>query len=387
MKLGRGIIRFTLSLLLAGGVGVLLAGTIYLTEYDPRWLVFLGGVLFAAVLSLASQASKAEWLLARRRRQVERLRGQLAAEAARSRNASVAFQAADLRLRKLGETLRSVVLFVDREQVCRLHNPPAALVLARKNEPVDGRPLRELFGEATYAAMRPYLEKSLAGAACSYELLWSTPEGASRYAVRQVPVWAGASAVPPEGVCLLITLALLAQGLSAPHPAQPLAPAPAGGVHVPSESGETLYLRAIARELTGWDDPKTKLLRALNENRFVLMQQKIQPADPAKGDGPCFEILLRLQEEEDHLLPPGGFLPEAERLGMMEELDRWVVRNLITHCLRRPREQPGGEPPLYFLNLSAAALRSPAFAAYVQKQIEERSFDTRALGFEIAEAT
>ena len=370
--------RFGLSLLVAGVVGGLLAVTIYWTEFDARWLVFLGGVLFAAMLSLVSQVSKAEWLLARRRRQVEKLRGALAEEAARSRNASAAFQLADLRLRKLGEALRSIVLFVDRDQVCRFHNPAAALLLAAKGDAIDGRPLAQLFGEATYGAMQPYVEKSLAGSACSYELLWN----GARYAVRQLPVWNAAGAGHADSVCVVIVpgIRTLEEPVAAPQAATR-----AAALRVPAQNGEALYLRAIAHELTGWDDPKAKLTRALNEDRFLLLQQRIQPVDLAQDDAPCFEILLRLQEEEDNLLPPGGFLPEAERLGMMEDLDRWVVRNLITHCLRRGAARPGWRAPLHFVNVSAAALRSTAFAAYVQKQIEERAFDARALGFEIAE--
>jgi Amt family ammonium transporter len=158
--------------------------------------------------------------------------------------------------------------------------------------------------------------------------------------------------------------------------------------HAESEDrtpGDTAYLSAIARELTGWDDPRGKITRALAEDRFLLYEQRIAPLEIGGADPLCHEILLRLQEEEDHHLPPGGFLPEAERLGLMSEIDRWVVRNLVGWCLARQGRERAWQPPLYCVNLSAAALRDAGFAHYVQTQLQ-RGLPGRALCFEIAEA-
>jgi EAL domain-containing protein (putative c-di-GMP-specific phosphodiesterase class I) len=156
---------------------------------------------------------------------------------------------------------------------------------------------------------------------------------------------------------------------------------------MPGEAGtedeDTAFVRAMANEAAAWSEPKAKLVLALKENQFLLLAQPIAALHPASGDPFCCEILLRLKEEEDHLLPPGGFFPIAERYGMMEELDRWVVRELIT--LRHDAEDEAGRAALYCVNLSQAAVRSHAFARYVQKQLLDRSFDGRHLCFEIAE--
>ena len=64
----------------AGGlvflVCLLLVLTIYFTWLDIQWLAFLGGVLLAAVLALASQVSKAEGRAARRTKQLQKYREQ-----------------------------------------------------------------------------------------------------------------------------------------------------------------------------------------------------------------------------------------------------------------------------------------------------------------------
>ena len=54
--LRRPSVRVILSVALSVMVGVLLIATIYFTRFDLQWLAFLGGVLFAAVLGLVSQA-------------------------------------------------------------------------------------------------------------------------------------------------------------------------------------------------------------------------------------------------------------------------------------------------------------------------------------------
>ena len=125
--------------------------------------------------------------------------------------------------------------------------------------------------------------------------------------------------------------------------------------------------------------------QGLREDRFLLLQQKIVPLKDGLPNPLCYEILLRLQEEEDNLLPPGGFLPLAESYGMMEEVDRWVVRTLIVRCRERQLREKGWRAPLYWVNLSSAALASPEFARSVQRQVQAEQFDGRLLCFEIGE--
>jgi EAL domain-containing protein (putative c-di-GMP-specific phosphodiesterase class I) len=95
-------------------------------------------------------------------------------------------------------------------------------------------------------------------------------------------------------------------------------------------------------------------------------------------------VFLRLQEEEDSLLPPGGFLGYAEQFGMMAQIDRWVVRAVMAHC-SQDEQRPDARSDIYWVNLSRAALRSAEFARSVQSQIRTEAFDGRRLCFEIGE--
>ena len=59
-------------------IGVLLLVTIYFTLLDWQWIIFLSGVLFAALVALASRTSRAEWGNRRRALQLARLKERLA---------------------------------------------------------------------------------------------------------------------------------------------------------------------------------------------------------------------------------------------------------------------------------------------------------------------
>jgi EAL domain-containing protein (putative c-di-GMP-specific phosphodiesterase class I)/PAS domain-containing protein len=373
--LNRRPVRVAASVLAAAGLAALALAALDWTNFDSRWVaVFLGGVLFAAVLALASLAMRAHQIIAQRTGQIERLREQLGQEIARARSALEAMRLAEAKLRLVTDALPALVLFVDRDERCRYHNRAVEMKTGLGPERIAGQPLRDIVGPAVYGAIAPHIVPALSGQSAEYELVWESPgESEPIFAARHVPLAAGGGAV--SGFYLLLTrigaLPVVAD-----------VPAAAASAEDP---GEALYLRSIAEELLGWDDPRAKLERALEENQFLLYAQKILPLKAGLAEPLVFEILLRLQEEEENLLPPGGFLPVAERYGMMEALDRWVVRNLLLWCTTRRKSDPAWRLPLYCVNLSEATLRSAEFARFVKEELGRFGYPGRALGFEIGE--
>lgn len=143
------------------------------------------------------------------------------------------------------------------------------------------------------------------------------------------------------------------------------------------------YLNVIAQDVLGWEQPKRHLLEALQHNRFLLLAQKMLPLKPECP--PMNEVLLRLQEEEDNLLPPGGFFPIAENYGLMGDIDRWVVVNLLTWCAVMRERQTDRQSPVYGVNLSSTALDGPQFARFVRAELERSKVPPGTLCFEIPE--
>ncbi len=131
--------------------------------------------------------------------------------------------------------------------------------------------------------------------------------------------------------------------------------------------------------LSGWKDPVGRMRLALERNEFVLYCQRIAAlSGPVRF--PMAEVLVRLREEEEALLPPGEFLPVFEHFRMMPILDRWVARRVIDH-LRK-----GSRIGRFSINLSGQTLADLDFPGFVSDELKSARIPAAALMFEIDES-
>ena len=151
------------------------------------------------------------------------------------------------------------------------------------------------------------------------------------------------------------------------------------------DGGQALYLRLLNEQMVGWDDPRALLERALAQDQFLLLAQKILSLKPGAADPLCYEVLLRMKKEEDNLLPPGGFFPIAESLGMMPDIDRWVVRNVIAWGAAVAKKNPVARLPLLCVNLSGETFEDRSFVTFVNEQLDTSGLPKRSLCFEVSE--
>lgn len=382
-------VQHLLTVLVTLGVGALLIVTIHFTLFDLQWLTFLGGILFAAILSLASQASKSEWLIARRTRQLERMKEQVEQEKTRGRVAEESLHALEARALLVHDMLPLPILYIDRDLRIRQHNRSFLKLTDWPADRIDGQLLRDV-SPREYALLLPRFHETLAGNLVSYSMSWSASDGTLiNYLVKQVPY--APDSKPVQGFYILM---LPEHGMTPESAAAPAAASSAANnisvgstpyAAITGDSGETMYLHSLSDQLTGSDDPGEKLVQAMQNNEFLLYTQKILPLKTLPFDHGCYEILLRLQEEEDNLLPPGGFIPIAERYGLTEEIDRWVVRRLVNWCSERQKTVPGWPIPLFCINLSEASISNPEFARFVRLELQRAEFPAKQLCFEIGE--
>ena len=138
------------------------------------------------------------------------------------------------------------------------------------------------------------------------------------------------------------------------------------------------------REPEVQDDVAGRLLTALQEDEFVLHSQPIVPLVP-QTDGRKFnEIFVRLQEEDEKLLPPGSFFPMIEEVGMLPVLDRWVVNRMARHVRAGLKANSIWNVPRYIVNLSDETLADEDFGQYVLQYADESYLSGGVLGFDIS---
>ena len=69
-----------------------------------------------------------------------------------------------------------------------------------------------------------------------------------------------------------------------------------------------------------------RINNALEENRFELFRQTRRPLQN-NDTGSHYEILLRMRDENGHIVAPDLFISAAERFGITPAIDRWVIEN------------------------------------------------------------
>jgi EAL domain-containing protein (putative c-di-GMP-specific phosphodiesterase class I) len=127
-----------------------------------------------------------------------------------------------------------------------------------------------------------------------------------------------------------------------------------------------------------------RIQQALADERFRLYYQPILPVGsdaPAAARG---EILIRMVDEAGRIVPPGAFLPAAERYGLMLALDRWVVRKSLEAL--SAASDIGGDVT-FAINISGQSLGAADFLDFVTEQIDATRVTPSKLCFEITETS
>jgi EAL domain-containing protein (putative c-di-GMP-specific phosphodiesterase class I)/PAS domain-containing protein len=371
-------LRPLLSALLPIALCVMLLGTIYLTLFDWEWIAFLSGIFAAAVIALSSKATSAEWLLARRAKQIGKLKENLSLQTAQVRGAEARLADSDGRNRILYDSIDCLLAYVDTKQVCQFHNLGFASAVGSPDAPVNGRTLRDVLGDAAHARIGIGLHRVLGGKNHEFEAtLTLCHGGAGTYNLRLIPHCRANGTV--HGCWVLLGQANAFSGGSQAWGDLRLAGRSAAA---PEATGENAYLDSMADDLTGWADPKAHLLQALEQNRFRMLYQPIRAATRGLTGPDYAEILVRLQEEERSLLPPGAFFPVAERYHLMSALDRWVICTLLDWYKNKRR---AGVFPRFCVNLSRDSIVDETFAEFLRGEIERNTLPGIVLCFELAE--
>ena len=128
--------------------------------------------------------------------------------------------------------------------------------------------------------------------------------------------------------------------------------------------------------LAGGLNAASRLRQALDNDEFALYCQAVLALSGGERY-PMAEILVRLREEEQAMLPPGEFLPVFEHYRMMPQLDRWVVRKVVKHIAK------GSAPKRFTINISTQSIDDAEFPKFFAA--EARALPPRSILFEIAE--
>ena len=124
----------------------------------------------------------------------------------------------------------------------------------------------------------------------------------------------------------------------------------------------------------------SRLQRALQEERFALHAQKIISIQQHGARNVHHELLVRMLDEHDKLIPPMAFIPAAERYSMMPLVDQWVVQSAFSKV-----STLGPNCGTYAINISGTSIGDERFLEFVREQLKRYVMPPRTICFEITE--
>ncbi len=146
-------------------------------------------------------------------------------------------------------------------------------------------------------------------------------------------------------------------------------------VHV-FETDDKKNMAAMSEDM-GW---ARRINDAIENNQFRLACQPIM--ELKTGEIYRQEVLLRMTDEHNELILPAGFLPSAERFGLMRAIDSWVVEHSIEYLGAQLKKNPR----LHFsINLSAESVGDKKILETITNSLLHHEVPPTAVTFEITE--
>jgi diguanylate cyclase (GGDEF)-like protein/PAS domain S-box-containing protein len=125
------------------------------------------------------------------------------------------------------------------------------------------------------------------------------------------------------------------------------------------------------------------LKEAIKSDQLVLYKQYIATSED-EATGGRYEILVRMIKNNE-VIPPGAFLPAAERYNAIVEVDKWVIENYFKWLANNPKEQ--GKLIQVNINLSGQTLGDAEFPDFLDEMFSRYAVPTDKICLEITEST
>lgn len=145
--------------------------------------------------------------------------------------------------------------------------------------------------------------------------------------------------------------------------------------HVYKDDDQVLAQR---KDDTYW---ASKINDALEQHKLVLYAQPIVSLQVHNKIS--YEVLVRMIDDNGSLIPPGLFLPAAERFDLSPRIDKWVIDNTLQWL---SQHNDGIDHIDHIsINLSGLSLSSENLLQHIIREITVKNVEATKLSFEITE--
>lgn len=119
---------------------------------------------------------------------------------------------------------------------------------------------------------------------------------------------------------------------------------------------------------------------AIKNERFRLVYQ---PIVSLQGDTrENYAVMVRMLDRNNEEVTPTLFIPQAEKIGEMAKIDRWVIRHAAMEMAEQRKE---GKKIFFFVSVSGDSMEDESLLLYICDLIEEFKLKGAWFTFQIAE--
>jgi diguanylate cyclase (GGDEF)-like protein/PAS domain S-box-containing protein len=145
-----------------------------------------------------------------------------------------------------------------------------------------------------------------------------------------------------------------------------------------------VFAGAVQRRLGRRRAVEQQVRIALANGGLTMHYQAL--ADLVTGTVVGAEALARLDSTDGLPIAPDIFIGVAEETGLIAELDRWVITEVIRQ-IGELRSGGLGRCPVFSVNVSARTLAGPDFASWLREKLDAAQLDGAGLSLELTERT
>jgi diguanylate cyclase (GGDEF)-like protein len=135
--------------------------------------------------------------------------------------------------------------------------------------------------------------------------------------------------------------------------------------------------RSVSEARLSW---RNRIVEAIERDLFVLYAQPIRSLTQEQVRE--YEVLIRMPLGRNELASPATFLDVAEQFGLIQDIDRWVLRKAFHITAQQERL---GTPVRLAVNLSGKSFSDSDMVTYVRNQLNLTGIDPSHIVAEVTE--
>jgi len=147
-------------------------------------------------------------------------------------------------------------------------------------------------------------------------------------------------------------------------------------IYITSKDDKQLQVKRSEMQWLG------RLTQALEEEKFVLYIQSIVSLKHSSTSFKHYEVLIRLKEGSK-IISPMAFIPAAERYGMMQRIDKWVIESVFKEYVKL--QENNNQLYRFSINLSGVTLNDSGLSGFIEDLFNRYLVPYNAICFEVTE--